>query len=81
MALQAGIPVVPVGILGTDGLWPYGAKMPRLGRNVKMYVGEPIYFDEYHGMQENFKVVEYVRDRIMQEIRRQSDERKLQSKI
>ena len=72
IALEAGVPIVPVGLLGTDGLWPYGAKMPRLGRKVKMYVGEPVYFDDYHGMQDNFDVVRYVRDLSMQSIRKVS---------
>lgn len=72
MALESKVPVVPMGILGTDGLWPYGAKMPRLGRNVKLYVGKPLYFDDYHGMQNNHDVVNYVTDIIMREIRRES---------
>jgi 1-acyl-sn-glycerol-3-phosphate acyltransferase len=72
IALEAGVPIVPVGLLGTDGLWPYGAKMPRLGRKVKMYLGEPIYFDDYHGMQDDFDVVKYVRDVSMQAIRKVS---------
>ncbi len=69
MALQAGVPIVPVGLLGTDGLWPYGAKMPRLGRPVRMYVGEPLWFDKFHGMQDNYEVVRYVTDVMMKEIR------------
>lgn len=72
MALEAGSPVVPVGLIGTDGLWPYGAKMPRLGVTVHMIVGAPLYFDKYHGMQDNFDVVNHVRDVIMREIRRLS---------
>ncbi|MCY3413592.1 MAG: 1-acyl-sn-glycerol-3-phosphate acyltransferase [Candidatus Heimdallarchaeota archaeon] len=72
MALEAGSPIIPMGILGTDGLWPYGAKMPRLGRHVKLFVGEPLYFDDYHGMHEDRVVVRYVTDRIMKEIRSES---------
>lgn len=72
MALEAGVPIVPTGLLGTDGLWPYGAKMPRLGRHVDMFVGKPMYFDEYHDMQDNFEVVRYVNDLMMREIRRLS---------
>ncbi len=72
MILEAGVPIVPVGILGTDGLWPYGAKMPRLGRPVQMYVGKPLYFDEFYGMHNNFEVVKYVTDVVMREIRRLS---------
>ncbi|OLS26140.1 MAG: 1-acyl-sn-glycerol-3-phosphate acyltransferase [Candidatus Heimdallarchaeota archaeon LC_2] len=69
MVLEAGIPVAPIGLFGTGGLWPYGAKMPRLGKPVEMVIGEPMYFDEYHGMHENKEVVKYVTDLVMKEIR------------
>lgn len=69
MVLEAGVPVVPTGLLGTDGLWPYGAKMPRLGKPVEMIVGKPLYFDKFHGMQENREVVKYVTDAVMKEVR------------
>ncbi|MCE7734420.1 MAG: 1-acyl-sn-glycerol-3-phosphate acyltransferase [Candidatus Heimdallarchaeota archaeon] len=69
MMLEAGVPVVPIGLLGTDGLWPYGAKMPRLGKPVEMIIGKPMYFDEYHGMQNNREVVKHITDTVMKEIR------------
>lgn len=69
MILAAGVPVVPIGLYGTDGLWPYGAKMPRLGKPVEMVVGKPLYFDKYHGMHENREVVRFVTDCVMKEIR------------
>jgi 1-acyl-sn-glycerol-3-phosphate acyltransferase len=69
MILEAGVPVVPVGLLGTDGLWPYGAKMPRIGKPVEMFVGKPLYFDDYHGMHGDREVVKYATDVVMKEIR------------
>ncbi len=69
MILEARVPVVPIGLLGTDGLWPYGAKMPRLGKPVQMFVGNPMYFDDYHGMHNNREVVKYVTDVVLKEIR------------
>ena len=72
MALEAEVPIVPVGLIGTNGLWPYGAKIPRLGRPVEMYVGKPLYFDEYHGMQNDFPTVRKVTDIMMKEIRVES---------
>lgn len=72
IALEAGVPIIPVGLLGTDGLWPYGAKMPRLGRVVKMYIGDPLWFDNYFGHHENWDVVRYVTDVMMKEIRKES---------
>ncbi|MCH8906954.1 MAG: 1-acyl-sn-glycerol-3-phosphate acyltransferase [Candidatus Heimdallarchaeota archaeon] len=69
MILEAGVPVVPIGLFGTDGLWPYGAKMPRLGKPVEMIVGKPMYFDEFHNQHENREIVRYVTDLVMKEIR------------
>jgi 1-acyl-sn-glycerol-3-phosphate acyltransferase len=31
-ARRAGVPIVPVGISGAGGVWPVGARRPRLGR-------------------------------------------------
>ncbi len=69
MALNAEVPVVPVGLFGTDGLWPYGAKMPRLGRPVIMKIGTPISFEEYYSDKENFEIIRLVTDKIMKKIR------------
>jgi 1-acyl-sn-glycerol-3-phosphate acyltransferase len=41
LALTAGVPVVPVGLEGTDLLQPVGASWPRLAR-VRVSFGEPI---------------------------------------
>ena len=32
IALEAGVPVVPIGVIGTFELWPYTRKMPKSGR-------------------------------------------------
>lgn len=41
VALRAGLPLVPVGILGADRMWPLGARWPRPSR-LLVRVGEPI---------------------------------------
>lgn len=41
LALTAGVPVVPVGLRGTERLQPVGARLPRLVR-VEVAFGEPI---------------------------------------
>jgi 1-acyl-sn-glycerol-3-phosphate acyltransferase len=41
LALTARVPVVPVGLIGTDRMQPIGAKMPRIAR-VEVCFGEPI---------------------------------------
>jgi 1-acyl-sn-glycerol-3-phosphate acyltransferase len=43
LALTAGVPVVPVGLRGTEALQPVGARWPRLVR-VRVSFGEPLDF-------------------------------------
>ena len=42
LALTAGVPVVPVGLVGTDLVQPVGASFPRLAK-VRVAFGRPIY--------------------------------------
>ncbi len=49
LALQAGVPVVPVGLTGTDRVQPIGASVPRI-RRVQVRFGEPIRPEAYAGM-------------------------------
>jgi 1-acyl-sn-glycerol-3-phosphate acyltransferase len=42
-AFETESPVVPVGIVGTDGVLPYGGNWPSAGKKVTLTVGEPIY--------------------------------------
>lgn len=48
MALRAGVPIVPVGFVGTDKAWPAGKKLPRLVR-VTIRYGEPVHPDDFEG--------------------------------
>jgi 1-acyl-sn-glycerol-3-phosphate acyltransferase len=48
LALRAGVPVVPVGIAGTELALPAGAKFPRFVP-VSIVVGEPILPDRFEG--------------------------------
>jgi 1-acyl-sn-glycerol-3-phosphate acyltransferase len=41
IALRAGVPVVPVGIAGTDRAWPRGQRLPRFPR-VTIHYYEPV---------------------------------------
>jgi 1-acyl-sn-glycerol-3-phosphate acyltransferase len=49
LALTAGVPVVPVGLVGTDRVQPIGASFPRLAK-VKVAFGRPIYPASFDGM-------------------------------
>jgi 1-acyl-sn-glycerol-3-phosphate acyltransferase len=42
IALRAEAPIVPVAFVGTDRVWPKGARFPRLARTA-IYFGEPVY--------------------------------------
>ncbi len=44
LALTAGVPVIPVALIGTDQIQPVGAKRPRLHR-ITVRFGEPLRFD------------------------------------
>ena len=52
LALTAGVPVVPVGLRGTENIQPVGSSRPRLGKvDVTVRVGEPITVgEEYDGV-------------------------------
>ncbi len=44
LALQAEVPVIPVGVTGTDKLQPIGTLLPRLGAKVAIRFGKPLDF-------------------------------------
>lgn len=46
MALEAGIPILPVTIRGGDRVWPMGIRLPRLGRVEVIY--HPLVTLEHH---------------------------------
>jgi 1-acyl-sn-glycerol-3-phosphate acyltransferase len=41
LALRTGAPIVPVGIAGSDRVWPRGQKLPHPGGRVTVSVGSP----------------------------------------
>ncbi len=41
LALRSGAPVLPVGVAGTDEVWPRGQLLPRPGRSVTVRYGKP----------------------------------------
>jgi 1-acyl-sn-glycerol-3-phosphate acyltransferase len=42
LALDAGVPLIPVGIVGTDRVQPIGARVPRLGHRIEIRIGKPL---------------------------------------
>ncbi|MBM6402454.1 lysophospholipid acyltransferase family protein [Phycicoccus sonneratiae] len=64
MALEAGVPVVPVAMINTDKAQPTGTKIPKLVR-IGVRVGEPLDFSRYEGMEGDRFVLRSVTDEIM----------------
>ncbi len=64
MALEAGVPVIPVAMINTDKAQPTGKKIPTLVR-VGVKIGEPLDFSRYEGMEGDRFVLRSVTDEIM----------------
>ncbi|GAA4681753.1 lysophospholipid acyltransferase family protein [Pseudonocardia yuanmonensis] len=64
MALEAGVPVIPVAMIGTDKVNPIGSKMWRPG-HVHVKVGEPLDFSRYEGMAGDRFIERSMTDEIM----------------
>ena len=67
MALESGVPVVPVGIVGMFELQPTGRMMPKFGR-VTLKIGKPLDFSRYSGMEDDRFVLRSITDEIMYEL-------------
>jgi 1-acyl-sn-glycerol-3-phosphate acyltransferase len=67
IALETGVPVVPVAVIGTDKLAPQGKKFGRWTRPTIKF-GEPMDFSQYAGQHEDREVLRKVTDEIMDRI-------------
>jgi 1-acyl-sn-glycerol-3-phosphate acyltransferase len=67
LALEAGVPVLPVAMIGTDKVQPIGRKVPRIGR-VGVVIGTPLDFSRYDGMQDDRFVLRSITDEIVYEL-------------
>ena len=68
LAVAAGVPLVPVGVLGTDKVQPIGARMPRLGVGpVIIRFGAPI---ETAGRSDDRAALRELTDELMAEIQK-----------
>jgi 1-acyl-sn-glycerol-3-phosphate acyltransferase len=67
MALEAGVPVVPVAMVDTDKAQPIGRRIPRIVR-VGVRIGTPLDFSRYEGMQDDRFVLRSITDEIMYEL-------------
>jgi 1-acyl-sn-glycerol-3-phosphate acyltransferase len=67
MALEAGVPVLPVAMIGTDKAQPLGQRFPRIMR-IGIRIGRPLDFSRYEGMEEDRFVLRSITDEIMYEL-------------
>ncbi len=67
LALETGVPVIPVAMVGTDVVNPPGSKMWRFGR-VTVRFGKPMDFSRFEGLAGNRFIERAVIDEVMYEL-------------
>ncbi|MBI2138963.1 1-acyl-sn-glycerol-3-phosphate acyltransferase [Candidatus Woesearchaeota archaeon] len=67
LALATGVPVLPVGIVGSFEVLPKGKTFPRAGK-IELHIGNPILFQGQEGMQNNKKAIRDATTHIMKAI-------------
>ncbi|NYI41230.1 lysophospholipid acyltransferase family protein [Demequina lutea] len=71
LAIEAGVPVLPVAMMGTDVAQPVGQKVPsRVEIGVR--IGEPIDIDAYRGRQDDREALRELTDKVMSAIQKLS---------
>ena len=71
LALETGVPVIPVAVVGTDVVAPPGKKFGSFTRPVVRF-GKPLDFSRYEGMENDRYILRSITDEIMYEIMRLS---------
>nr|MDO8118868.1 1-acyl-sn-glycerol-3-phosphate acyltransferase [Candidatus Sigynarchaeota archaeon] len=69
MAIEARVPIIPVGLTGPDKILPKGAKFPNFNTKMTAQIGEPItihekYFGKTPSHDELMGVMAHVMDKI-----------------
>ena len=67
LALETGVPVVPVAVVGTDVVAPPGKKFGSFTRPVVRF-GKPLDFSRYEGLENDRYILRSITDEIMYEI-------------
>ncbi len=67
MALEGGVPVIPVVMVGTDKAQPIGRRLPRITR-IGVRIGTPLDFSRYEGLEGDRFVLRSITDEIMYEL-------------
>ncbi|MFI9382311.1 lysophospholipid acyltransferase family protein [Kutzneria sp. NPDC052558] len=67
MALEAGVPIIPVAMFGTDKANPIGSKM-WYPHPIRIKVGKPLDFSRYHGLDGDRFVERSITDEVMYDL-------------
>jgi len=67
LALNSGLPVIPVAMSGTDRVLPPGHKVPRITK-IRITVGKPLTFDDSRGLPSPARQRRAVTDEVMRSI-------------
>jgi 1-acyl-sn-glycerol-3-phosphate acyltransferase len=67
LALESGVPVIPVAMIGTNVVNPPGSKLWRFG-SVRVRVGKPLDFSRFEGLAGNRFIERAVIDEVMYEL-------------
>jgi len=71
LALETGVPVIPVAVVGTDVVAPPGQTFGKFTRPIVRF-GKPLDFSRYEGMENDRYILRSITDEIMYEIMRLS---------
>ena len=71
LALETGVPVIPVAVVGTNVVAPPGKKFGTFTRPV-VHFGKPLDFSRYEGLENDRYILRSITDEIMYEIMRLS---------
>ncbi|HEX6870589.1 MAG TPA: lysophospholipid acyltransferase family protein [Micromonosporaceae bacterium] len=67
LAILAGVPIVPVGVVGTEKVQPIGKKIPKLGIKVEIKFGKPM---DLSGQSMDSSTLRAITDELMSEIQK-----------
>ncbi len=68
LAIRAGVPIIPVAMVGLYEILPPGARLPRMRGRVEVKIGEPLDFSRYAGQDDNKVVLRSATDELMYEL-------------
>lgn len=71
LAIEAGVPIIPVAMIGTDVAQPIGQKLPSR-EDIGVRIGTPIHISAYRGRQEDRDALRQLTDTVMEAIREMS---------